>query len=168
MKTNQSIKLLFISIIVIFSLQADGQTINFSGHWVINEAKSDFAGLPSDLMYHGLIINQNKASLTITGIKENKASQPTTVSYPLNGNEISLLMPNGLKMIAMLSWDGSYRILTRNSNYYPNDHSSEKSYESKEIWDLSEDKETLTLNRTFTMASGNSIQIVAVYERSKD
>jgi hypothetical protein len=156
-------------IFLIVAETASAQQANFTGHWVLNESKSDFAGQPAEVMFKELIVKQSNDSLRIAGVRFNaRDAKPSTITYPLNGNKITIDRPNNQKMEATLSWDSDHKQLVRNSRYYRDYDASENIYLSKEVWSLSADKHTLTLNRLFTIPTSATVSVTAVYELSKD
>lgn len=143
------------------------QKTGFSGTWVINEDKSEFAGQPLNVMFRKLKVQQKKDSLIIEGFRfsENSVSNSTVTSYPFNGDNVTTILANKRKMTAFIHWSDDGKILTRYSSYSFHDKPVEVDYKSKESWSLTDNGKMLTVNRIFTLNNGSNYTIKAVYEK---
>jgi hypothetical protein len=145
---------------------AYAQQANFTGQWVINENKSDFAGQSPATMFKTINVIQTADSLKIKGLRfgsDNGLS--TVISYPLNGEPKIIVLSGNRKMTATLSWQNNGRSIVRSSVYFIPNQPGLMDYESKETWSLSDDLKVLVLSRVFTIRNRKSIAIKAIYEK---
>jgi hypothetical protein len=151
--------LLFVSVFSIAQSKSD-----FTGEWIINETKSDFADQPAALMFKGLKVTQTKDSITVLGQRFDSSLGTMTSTYLLDGSTKNFVLNDGRMMTASISWDEDGEQMTRNSNYMLPDQPDVIEYESKEAWSLSDNKKELTLTRTFIRGT-SALRIIAVYDR---
>jgi hypothetical protein len=121
--------------------------------------------LPSCLS--GYKSNQTKDSLIVEGFRfsDPSNSSPSTIGYPFDGKLITRDLGKGKIMKAVIEWSEDGKKLTRNSSYYQSDSPDMVDYKTREIWNLSEDGELLTLTRTFIRSSQLPLTMQAVYDK---
>lgn len=160
------LRTLSVLVLLVFaSSLAFGQGgVNLSGTWILDKSKSEMpktagkgggigslmAGLDFGVK---MVIEQQGATLKVTRIFEAIGQERShTFTYSTDGKETTYTGPRGGSVISKASWEGDKLVIT--STQKLKTRRGEGSMEKKEVWSLSSDGKTLTIDITSKTPKG--------------
>ncbi len=144
--------------------------VDFSGTWVINLQKSVFDGAPHFTANRQINVKQISGKIIIErfyfqaeGIDSTVVDKDTLL---FNSAAYYTLTVDKRQKTATFSWsgDGQQFII---SSKFSNVNSENEEYRNKETWSVSDDKKTLTINKTVQDVDGSGYSIIVVYDRAQ-
>lgn len=162
-------KPLFLFVCTIFLLSASrAGNIDFSGHWTLNENKSDM-GQFANIVPPKIEASQREDSLSIT--RNNKTfdgSSEYTVSETLSydGKEKETVTPPGnSKRKASAKWSDDGKTFTITYTLTLDFGGDPMEVKGTEVWTLGDDKKTLNVTNSSSSSFGENVY-KAVYQKS--
>ena len=138
-------RLLLLSIPAAMLMAADKP--DFSGHWVVDLAKSDFGMMPPPSKMERDIEHKDPA-MTIKSIQVSERGEMKNESkYTTDGKEATITMRNREAKVKA-QWDGAKLKVNSKSEFNGNEITQD------ETWILSEDGKTLTINNAIKAPQG--------------
>jgi hypothetical protein len=132
---------------VVAAPASSGAKPNFSGTWKLDISKSDFGVLPPPNSRTD-VIEHNEPALKVTRTEDGaEGKQNFTLAFTTDGKEV-VNTAGGMEFKSVLSWEGSSLAVNGKFKYQDAD------VISKEVWLLSDDGKTLTLNAHYTSPMG--------------
>jgi len=119
---------------------------NFSGTWTLNVSKSDFGLLPGPTSRIDVIVHNDPAFKDTVKQDGPQGAQTLTLSYTTDGKEATNEQ-GPMTVKSTLSWDGDNLVVDSKTNVQGNDVSI------KQVWSLSADGNTLTINAHLVAAA---------------
>lgn len=119
---------------------------NFSGTWTLNVAKSDFGLLPGPTSRTDVIEHNDPAFKDTVKQDGPQGAQTLTLSYTTDGKEATNDQ-GPMTVKSTLSWDGDNLVVDSKTNVQGNDVTI------KQVWTLSADGNTLTVNAHLAAAA---------------
>ena len=131
---------------------------NFSGDWKMNVAKSDFGPLPAPDLLTRSIKHADPALAYTTHQKGAQGDVTTDVKYTTDGKPATNTI-NGTEAKGTAKWQGEALLIESTRDVQG------MQIESKEIWTLSDDKKTLTINSHITVPGQGEFDLKLVLEK---
>jgi hypothetical protein len=168
MKNSRIIKPLLAGLILVLlsSYNAFAQEANFSGTWTINKEKVDFNGAPQWILPIKFVISQNADKINIQRmlLDNHSVENNSTVSLDFKGDSVQAKTSSGLPFKCLVSWNADQESFMFSSQSFTADgHPGSKVSEN---WFLSDDGDTLNINRSVEQADGFKYSIRAVYDKA--
>lgn len=156
-------------LVVLFSLVAVAAVMpeNFSGEWTLNEQKSDFGSSNFRMgAATTLKVKQEDASITIArnGMAPNGETYTWEEKLTADGKETETPVFGNGKRNASLKWSGDNKSFTVNSKTILERDGNSVEINSTEVFKLSDDGKTLTMEVNSTSSFGAFTRIL-VYDR---
>src|SRR5947209_5704607 len=117
---------------------------NFSGDWKMNVAKSDFGPVPAPDTFTRTIRHKDPALEYSTHQKGAQGDVTTEVKYTTDGKP-AVNKINGSDSTGTAKWQGEALLIESTREIQG------MQIQSKEIWTLSDDKKTITVNSHLTI-----------------
>lgn len=169
MKNSKLILPLFIGMLFFTVFQANAQSTktDFSGTWTFNESKSQLGEGPGRRAATQMVITQDANSLTNerTSTRQSGESFVMKEKYTLDGSESDNSSENRKKK-SKASWSADMKDLTVTSNTVMERNGNSMEMKSTEVYKLSSDKQTLTIETTMSSQRGD-FKTVLVYDLKK-
>lgn len=156
------LRTLSVLVLLVFaSSLAFGQGgVNLSGTWILDKSKSEMpktggiGGLMAGLDFGvKMVIEQQGAMLKVTRIFEAIGQERShTFTYSTDGKETTYTGPRGGSVISKASWEGDKLVIT--STHALKTRRGKGSMEKKEVWSLSSEGKTLTIDITSKTPKG--------------
>jgi len=160
------IKFLSTLFLVISSVSYAGEKVNFSGEWSISPDKTNLGESGLNLAGSQIIIDQkdNDLSLTrfVTGMdgQEHKMAE----KFTLDGKENKNIIFNNSPKTSTVTWAEDGKSFTIASNIMFNNNGDNMEIASNEVWKLSDDGNTLTIEFS-SIAGWGEIKQVYVFDK---
>ncbi|HVW15806.1 MAG TPA: hypothetical protein VHB54_18390 [Mucilaginibacter sp.] len=161
-------KNLFLCIIFLFTishLQAQ-QKPNFTGTFTLDKAKTDFDDLPEYVLPISFKIVQSGNNLTITRttVTDQGVERNFTETIILGGDSVKSVIPGGLHRTSIAAWNNDQMTFTIKSDSRSADHTA--GLKLTEVWSLTDEGNTLEVDRDVLQADGGAYQLKAFYEKN--
>lgn len=158
-------KYLILSLMLISAITVFAQTPNFTGKWLLNKSKTDFGQAPEFVLVRSYTVSSTEKAITIERIAldPQMVEHPATDTLSFDGKEASSTTYSGSKRTASFKWNDdkkSFTILSNSINKEGNPGAK-----VTDIWSLSPDNKTLTVERTVVNADGSSYPIKGIYDK---
>jgi len=131
---------------------------NFSGEWKMNPAKSDFGPVPAPQMFTRTIKHNDPVLEYSTHQKGAQGDVTTEVKYTTDGKPATNKI-NGTDSKGTAKWQGAALLIESTREIQG------MQIESKEIWTLTDDKKTLTVNSHLTIPGQGEFDLKLVLEK---
>ena len=165
MKTLSQTVAALILVVLASSLAFAQGTVNFSGTWVLDNSKSEMPNRPGRSgeatethdVSRKMVIEQQSATLKITrALSAATRERSTTVTYNTTGQETTESTPRGGSIVSRASWEGNKLVITstRTMTRPRRGETGERKIEEKDVWSLSPDGRTLTIEETRQTSRG--------------
>ena len=155
-----------ILVVLASSLAFAQGNVNFSGTWVLDKSKSEMpnrqgrggeAAETQDVSGK-MVIEQQGATLRITRtLSAATRERSMTVTYNTTGQETTESTPRGGSIVSRASWEGNTLVITstRTMTRPRRGETGERKIEQREVWSLSPDGRTLTIEGTRQTSRGD-------------
>lgn len=165
MKSRIFFKIGIISILLINTLDVFAQKSDFSGTWLMNNQASEFGQTSLSVMPNAINIKQTKDSIAIGGgaTFESAKNPQSKRSYSINGVSIERLTADGGKIVGSCKLSTENNWLYRNQAIFVPENADTPKSKSREEWELSADRKSLTIHRNVEIDGKQLYSIKAVY-----
>lgn len=169
--SNQSIGVLtfvFVSIFLLSTASTFAQKSDFSGAWTYSESKSKLPESGFRMIATKITVTQNELTLNIERVSKNRDGDEriTKEVITLDGKECENVVYQDRKRKSTATWSVDGKTLTINSVMTFERNGETMEMKSSEVWSLSEDKNTLTLESTSNGRNGE-VKATLVYDKVK-
>jgi len=156
----------FLLLLMISSLNAQTGSVNFSGTWAFNEAKSTPSEGGFRMGASTYVITQDGNNLTVESTRPGRDGQEmkTTAKYTLDGKECSntAFGTNVQKSIVKWSADGKSLTFSNTMNFERDGTTTE--FKSTQTWKINEADKTFLLESVMNTPNGE-MKTLTVYDK---
>lgn len=160
--------ILFVSIFMLSVTSVFAQNANYSGTWSFNESKSKLPEMGFRRAATKIIVAQDNLVLNAERVSQGRDGEEriTKEKFTLDGKECEnvAFMDRTRKSVATWSADG--KVLTIKSSMIFDRNGESRETKSSEVWSLSDDKNTLTVESTMDGRDGE-MKSTLVYDKAK-
>ncbi len=151
-------KLILSLVLLFFAVSTFAQRggVNFSGNWSLNESGSELGEGRMRMTASNLVIKQDGNNLTIerTATRQGGGSSTSSEKYTLDGQSNVNTGAMNRQVASNVTWTDNSRTLTfRSAQKFERDGQSME-IKSTEIWSLSADGNTLTIDAVTSAQQG--------------
>jgi hypothetical protein len=158
-------------IVLAVGLASAQEKVNFSGTWLLDKSKSDVSELlgageraeklqDASLM---MVVKQQGTTLKVTRtLKAEGEEKQRTFLYKTDGNKTTNTTPRGRSIVSKASWEGKNLVIVSTSELTI--LWKEISANIKEVWSLSPDGKTLTIDAQIHSPRGDQ-RVRALFDK---
>jgi len=160
--------LLFISIFLLSTASTFAQKSDFSGAWTYSESKSKLPQSGFRMIATRINVIQSDLSVSIERVSKGRDGDEriTKEVITLDGKECENVVFQDRKRKSTAKWSADGKSLTINSVMTFERNGETMEMKSSEVWSLSDDKNSLTLESTSNGRNGE-VKATLVYEKVK-
>jgi hypothetical protein len=142
------------------------QIVNFSGTWKINKDKSSFGEVPLFVVPVELSVKQTTDSLFLSVINvDNKGnSSSASAKYSLNGMPAERPYEENTKLVGLFKFSDDKKQLVKDQKVIAS-ASKETVRTIKQVWTLSKDGKSLSIEQTVSFPKEEGYTVKAVYDK---
>jgi hypothetical protein len=161
-----ALSLVFMFFVSVFTSFAQSKA-DFTGTWTLNEGKSQLGDGPGRRAATKMVITQDASSMTNerTSTRPDGETMVAKEKYNFDGSETDNTI-NNRKKKSTASWSADNQVFTVNSVTVFERDGNSMEMKSTEVYKLSADKQTLTIENTFNSPRGE-MKTTLVYDISK-
>jgi hypothetical protein len=169
-RTDNSVKIILGTVILLLlmvsAMRAQTGSVNFSGSWAFNEAKSTPAEGGFRMGANSYVITQDGNNMTVESTRAGRDGQEmkTTAKYTLDGKECSntVFGTNIQKSVVTWSADGKTLTFSNTMNFERDGTTTE--FKSTQIWKINEADKTFVLESVMNTPNGE-MRTTNVYDK---
>jgi hypothetical protein len=168
---NSGKRLLTVVIVCIFVLTSANvfaQNPNFSGSWAFNEGKSKLSEMGFRRPATKITVTQDNLALNTERLSKGRDGEDriTKEKFTLDGKECENVVFQEMKRKSIAKWSADGKALEIKSSMTFDMNGESREIKSSEIWKLSDDKITLTIESTSDGRDGE-VKSTLVYDIAK-
>jgi hypothetical protein len=160
--------ILVIGVSMLWTSNAMAQNQNFTGTWQLNESKSNLPEMGFRRPALKITATQDNVALNTERLSKGRDGEDriTKEAITLDGKECENVVFQDRKRKSVATWSADGKQLTIKSVMTFEFNGESREMKSMEVWQLSDDKSTLTINSTSDGRDGE-IKSILVYEKAK-
>ncbi len=167
-KLRSILAILFLGVSMLWTSNAMAQNQSFSGTWMLNESKSNLPEMGFRRPASKITATQDNVALNTERLSKGRDGEDriTKETITLDGKECENVVFQDRKRKSIATWSADGKQLTIKSVMIFDFNGETREMKSMEIWQLSDDKSTLTINSTSDGRDGE-IKATLVYDLAK-
>jgi hypothetical protein len=156
----------FLLLLIVSTLNGQTGTVNFSGSWAFNEAKSTPAEGGFRMGAGSYVITQDGNNLTVESTRAGRDGQEvkTTAKYTLDGKECSNTVWGTSVQKSIVTWSADGKTLTFSNTMNFERDGTTTEFKSTQIWKINEADKTFVLESVMNTPNGE-MRTTNVYDK---